>query len=80
MIRPHPPNSYDINSKAYHDHNRYFNEAEKIFDIIEKSLNDFPTPYDIEDSLRWVDINEYQEWYEDLLEQLQKQRDVIDSS
>jgi len=35
-MRPKPPTHFDITPEGYHDHNRYFNEAEKIFDKIER--------------------------------------------
>jgi len=37
-VRPKPPTHFDITSEGYHDHNRYFNEAEKFFDKLEKAI------------------------------------------
>jgi len=39
-MRPKPPKTFLINADGYHEHNRYFNQAEKVFDSIkENSLN-----------------------------------------
>ncbi len=44
MARPKPPKVFDITPEGYHEHNRYFNEAEKIFDEIEQLLRNAPVP------------------------------------
>ena len=37
-MRPKPPKTFLINADGYHEHNRYFNQAEKVFDSIEREL------------------------------------------
>ena len=44
MARPKPPKVFDMTLEGYYEHNRYFNEAEEIFDEIEQLLRDAPVP------------------------------------
>ena len=37
-MRPTPPKTFLINADGYHEHNRYFNQSEKIFDTLEREL------------------------------------------
>lgn len=43
-LRPDAPKVYDITPDGYHEHNRYFNQAEKIFDRLEKHF--YPEGYE----------------------------------
>jgi len=41
MKRPKPVTNFIPGHTGYLDHNRYFNEAEKLFDEIEKTVNNY---------------------------------------
>ena len=43
-LRPDAPKVYDITPDGYHEHNRYFNQAEKVFDRLEKHF--YPEGYE----------------------------------
>ena len=39
-MRPRPPTKFDFTSESYHQHNKYFNEAEKCFDAIQSWMEE----------------------------------------
>ena len=43
-MRPKPPTKFDLTPESYHEHNRYFNEAERLFDQIMDFLKCAPVP------------------------------------
>ena len=39
-MRPKPPTKFDLTPESYHQHNKYFNEAEKCFDAIQRWMEE----------------------------------------
>jgi len=43
MNRPEPPTKFDLTPESYYEHNRYFNEAEKLLDHLEERIENVPS-------------------------------------